>query len=174
MSELDAFTIEVLRSYLLSTVREMAIATTRTAYSTCFAQGEERDLWRTVEPERYSHGAYAAVDVELHAAKPEPPPSAPVTRVTTGDKYADMARENERTANGIYTVQFELVCQSGSLAKAIDEGGSKVWFVPITYRGQSCYRVFWGRFNSRESAALAVGGIPRALRGPAPSVVRVP
>jgi N-methylhydantoinase B/oxoprolinase/acetone carboxylase alpha subunit len=41
MKELDAFTIEVLRSYLLSTVREMAIATTRTAYSTCFAQGED-------------------------------------------------------------------------------------------------------------------------------------
>ncbi|MGZ4810923.1 MAG: DUF4388 domain-containing protein, partial [Thermoanaerobaculia bacterium] len=109
------------------------------------------------------------------AAKPEAPPSVPATRTaTTGDKYADMAREYERTANGTYTVQFELVCQTASLAKAVDAGGSKVWFVPISYRGQSCYRVFWGRFNSRESAALAVSGIPRDLRGPAPAVVRVP
>jgi hypothetical protein len=85
-----------------------------------------------------------------------------------------MARDYERTANGTYTVQFELVCQGASLGKAVDEGGSKVWFVPITYRGQSCYRVFWGRFKSRESAALAVGSIPRVLRGPAPAIVRVP
>ena len=85
-----------------------------------------------------------------------------------------MAREYERTANGTYTVQFELVCQTASLAKAVAEGGSKVWFVAITYRGQSCYRVFWGHFNTREAAALAVANIPRELRGPAPSVVRVP
>jgi hypothetical protein len=114
------------------------------------------------------------VTVKAPATKLEPPPSTPVTRVRTGDKYADMARDYERTANGTHTVQFELVCQSASLGKAIDEGGAKVWFVPITYRGQSCYRVFWGRYKTREAAALAVGSIPRALRGPAPAIVRVP
>jgi N-methylhydantoinase B/oxoprolinase/acetone carboxylase alpha subunit len=39
--ELDAFTAEILRSYLVSTVREMVGTTTRTAYSTCFAEGED-------------------------------------------------------------------------------------------------------------------------------------
>jgi N-methylhydantoinase B/oxoprolinase/acetone carboxylase alpha subunit len=38
---LDAFTLEILRSYLVSTVREMVATTTRTAYSTCFAHGED-------------------------------------------------------------------------------------------------------------------------------------
>jgi N-methylhydantoinase B len=37
----DAFTAEVLRLYLVSTVREMVVTTVRTAYSTCFAQGED-------------------------------------------------------------------------------------------------------------------------------------
>ncbi|HWK28013.1 MAG TPA: hydantoinase B/oxoprolinase family protein [Solirubrobacter sp.] len=38
---IDAFGAEILRSYLVSTVREMVVTTTRTAYSTCFAHGED-------------------------------------------------------------------------------------------------------------------------------------
>lgn len=38
---LDTFTAEILRSFLVSTVREMVATTTRTAYSTCFAHGED-------------------------------------------------------------------------------------------------------------------------------------
>jgi N-methylhydantoinase B/oxoprolinase/acetone carboxylase alpha subunit len=37
----DPFTIEVIRNYLLSTVREMHQTTVRTAYSTCFSEGED-------------------------------------------------------------------------------------------------------------------------------------
>ena len=37
----DSFAAEILRSYLVSTVRDMVATTTRTAYSTCFAQGED-------------------------------------------------------------------------------------------------------------------------------------
>ncbi len=39
--KVDAFTIEVIRNYLLSTVREMHQTTVRTAYSTCFSEGED-------------------------------------------------------------------------------------------------------------------------------------
>ena len=37
----DAFTAEILRNYLVSTVREMVATTVRTAYSTCFSEGED-------------------------------------------------------------------------------------------------------------------------------------
>lgn len=37
----EGFTVEILRSYLVSTVREMVLTTTRTAYSTCFCHGED-------------------------------------------------------------------------------------------------------------------------------------
>src|SRR6185369_5953383 len=87
------------------------------------------------------------------ATKPVKPTAEPapvaVTLAPASGKYADMAREYERTANGTYTVQFELVCQESSLGKAIEAGGQKVWFVPITYRGQACYRVFFGRYKTR-------------------------
>jgi N-methylhydantoinase B/oxoprolinase/acetone carboxylase alpha subunit len=38
---LDPFTAEIIRNYLLSTVREMYQTTIRTAYSTCFSEGED-------------------------------------------------------------------------------------------------------------------------------------
>lgn len=38
---IDPFTAEILRSFLFSTVREMVATTSRTAYSTCFAHGED-------------------------------------------------------------------------------------------------------------------------------------
>lgn len=38
---IDQFTAEILRSYLISTVKEMVGTTVRTAYSTCFAHGED-------------------------------------------------------------------------------------------------------------------------------------
>jgi N-methylhydantoinase B len=37
----DLFAAEILRSYLVSTVREMVLTTTRTAFSTCFCHGED-------------------------------------------------------------------------------------------------------------------------------------
>jgi len=85
-----------------------------------------------------------------------------------------MAEEYARTASGNFTVQFELVCQTSSLAKATQAGGSNVWFVPISYRGQSCYRVFWGRYGTREAATRAWVQIPAAMRGAKPVVVPIP
>ncbi|MCU1350788.1 MAG: hypothetical protein JWO56_3818, partial [Acidobacteria bacterium] len=51
----------------------------------------------------------------------------------------------------------------------------RIWFTPTTYRGQPCYRVFWGGFPTKEAAAAGVGELPASLRGDArPVVVRVP
>src|SRR4029079_6101706 len=66
----------------------------------------------------------------------EPTPMA-VTLAPAPGKHADMAREYERPSNNTYTLQFELVCQESSLGKAVEAGGQKIWFVPISYRGQS-------------------------------------
>jgi septal ring-binding cell division protein DamX len=85
-----------------------------------------------------------------------------------------MARDYLQTAPGNYTVQFELVCQPGSITKALEQGGKSVWFVSLSYRGESCYRVFWGHYDTQAAASAAVSTIPKALRGAAPVVVRVP
>lgn len=98
-------------------------------------------------------------------------PSAPDSN---RERFDAMAREHAQNARGNYTVQFELVCQTSSVQKAMAAGGSSVWFVPTTYRNQSCYRVFWGRFDTREAAMAAVEKIPASLRGSSPVVVSVP
>lgn len=92
----------------------------------------------------------------------------------TKRRYDELAQQNLQARKGSYTVQFELVCETASITRAMATGGAEVWFVPITYRGRSCYRVFWGHFDSKAAAAAAMGSIPRALREATPVVVSVP
>ncbi|MEA2572132.1 MAG: hypothetical protein QOI24_4133 [Acidobacteriota bacterium] len=90
-------------------------------------------------------------------------------------KYDAMAREAAANPAGTFAVQFELVCETASLTKAIQAGGNNVWFTTMSYRGKPCYRVFWGRYNSQPEAAKAAGEVPRDLRGGAtPVVIRIP
>jgi septal ring-binding cell division protein DamX len=90
-------------------------------------------------------------------------------------KYDAMARDAAANPAGTFAVQFELVCETASLTKAIQAGGSNIWFTTMSYRGKPCYRVFWGRYNSQAEAAKAAGEVPRDLRGSAtPVVIRIP
>lgn len=90
----------------------------------------------------------------------------------TRAKYDAMAREHAANATGAFTVQFELVCETASLTKAV-AASDKVWFTPLTYRGRSCYRVYWGHYASAAEANAATGEIPAPLRESTPVVVRV-
>jgi cytoskeletal protein RodZ len=98
------------------------------------------------------------------------PPSSDANR----GHYEEMAKTFAAQASGNYTVQFELVCEGSSLTKAIKDGGSSVWFVPTSYRGRSCYRVFWGHFTTHDEAARAAREIPMSIRGTGGVVVKVP
>jgi hypothetical protein len=90
-------------------------------------------------------------------------------------KYDAMARDAAANPAGTFAVQFELVCETASLTKAIQAGGNNIWFTTMSYRGKPCYRVFWGRYNSQAEAAKAAGEVPRDLRGSAtPVVIRIP
>jgi hypothetical protein len=100
--------------------------------------------------------------------------STPAETDNDRERYDALARQHAKNATGNYTIQFELVCQTPSVAKAVAAGGSNVWFVPTQYRGQSCYRVFWGKFDTRDAAVAAVSRIPAQLKGSAPVVVSVP
>jgi septal ring-binding cell division protein DamX len=100
-----------------------------------------------------------------------PVTTSPATDATRA-KYDAMARQSAAAAAG-YAIQFELVCETASLSKAIAAGGDKVWFTPTTYKGRSCYRVYWGHYNSAAEAQAATGEIPASLRESTPTVVRV-
>jgi hypothetical protein len=107
------------------------------------------------------------------------PPSKPVTLVpappaTDGERYAAMAREFAAAPSGKFTVQFEIVCDPSNITKALHTGGTNVWFLPISLKGRSCYRVFWGHYGTRDAAERGIREIPSTLREAKPAVVSVP
>lgn len=108
------------------------------------------------------------------APAPQPasvkPASAPVT--PSPSKYTAQAQQYAKEAATVpFTVQFALVCRDASIENNVRLGGSKIWYVPISYRGETCYKVYWGRYSTREQAERGVGEIPSALRSGKPSVV---
>jgi septal ring-binding cell division protein DamX len=83
-----------------------------------------------------------------------------------------MASDFAAQTGGKYTLQFELVCETTSVTRALSEGGGKVWFVPTRYRNRACYKVNWGRFDSSADANAASKELPASL-GSAPVVVKI-
>jgi len=96
-------------------------------------------------------------------------PSTDASRI----KYDGMASDFATEKGGKYTLQFELVCETASVTRALSAGGGKVWFVRTSYRNRPCYRVFWGRFDSSAEANAASKELPASL-GSAPVVVKIP
>jgi hypothetical protein len=123
-----------------------------------------------------------------------PPPPAPVTATAatstaqplpvvtprsapaSGDRarYDEMARLYAANPQGNFTVQIQILCEPANLAKAIRAGGENVWFLPQPLGARSCYRVFWGRFNTREEAQRAMANVPAGMRDPSAAVKAVP
>ena len=99
-------------------------------------------------------------------------PAAPLTDATRA-RYDGMASSFATQKGGSHTLQFELVCETASISRALSEGGDKVWFVRTSYRGRPCYRVFWGRFESSAEANAAAKQLPSSL-GATPVVVKIP
>ena len=85
-----------------------------------------------------------------------------------------MGRSFKANPEGNYTVQIELVCETASVSRALQSGGARVWFLPTTFHGRSCYRIFWGRFADHDAALNATKAIPAGLKGSVPVVVKVP
>lgn len=100
------------------------------------------------------------------------PPAAPSPAPALSGKYSAQAQQYAREAATVpFTVQFALVCRDASIEGSVRNGGSNIWFVPITHRGEACYKVYWGRYSTREQAERGIAEIPASLRGGKPSVI---
>ena len=89
-------------------------------------------------------------------------------------RYDEMARQYAANPQGNYTVQIQILCDPGNLEKAIRTGGGEVWFVPQPLGERSCYRIFWGHYNTREEAQRALANVPASLRDRSSAVRAVP
>jgi septal ring-binding cell division protein DamX len=89
-------------------------------------------------------------------------------------RYQTMAREYAEHPQGKFTVQIQILCEASNLEKAISAGGTSVWFVPQTIGTRSCYRVFWGHYETREEAQRALASVPASLRDRTSAVKPVP
>ncbi|HXI12498.1 MAG TPA: DUF4388 domain-containing protein [Thermoanaerobaculia bacterium] len=110
-----------------------------------------------------------------NAGTPTPAAAALPPNQPTRGRYDSMARDflAKSSADG-YAIQFELVCQTSSIQRALDKGEEDVWFVPTKFRGNDCFRLLWGRFATREAALAGLGRLPSSLREEStPAVVKV-
>lgn len=89
-------------------------------------------------------------------------------------RYDAMARDFATNAAGNFTVQIQILCEPSNIAKVLSAGGSNIWFVPQQIKARSCYRVFWGHYNTRDEAQRAMAAIPASLRDPSAAVKPVP
>jgi len=89
-------------------------------------------------------------------------------------RLEELARSHAANPQGNFTVQIQILCDPGNVEKAMRAGGENVWFVPQPLGARSCYRLYWGHFNTREEAQRAMANVPTALRDPSAAVKAVP
>jgi hypothetical protein len=122
----------------------------------------------------------ATATAALAAVTPKPAPVAAATTPTPPPvndaraKYDAMAREFAANPAGNFTVQVQILCEPSNLTKAMSSGGTNVWFVPQQIGSRPCYRVFWGRYNTRDEAQRALAAIPADVRDPSAAVKPIP
>ncbi len=103
------------------------------------------------------------------------PVVVPKTTTPAGDTRLDqMARDFAANPQGNFTVQVQILCTPANVEQAMRQGGGQVWFVPQSIKGRSCYRVFYGHYQTREEATVGLGRVPSALRDPNMAVKPVP
>ena len=68
----------------------------------------------------------------------------------------------------VITIQLELACEIPSLVDAWkhDRPAGTMWVLTTPYNGQTCFRVLWGRYPTREAARRALSGVPRFFSTP--------
>ncbi len=62
------------------------------------------------------------------------------------------------------SVQLLTACAPENVQKAVGAGGPELFILPVTVKGQTCYRVCWGLFDGRPAAEAALPGLPAYFR----------
>jgi septal ring-binding cell division protein DamX len=102
------------------------------------------------------------------AAKVPPAPAAPSTRQAWLDRAARDRQRNDADRKAQYTIQLELACEIPSLVDAwkYDRPAGTMWVLTTPFDGQTCFRVLWGLYPTREAALRALSSTPKFFSTP--------
>lgn len=77
--------------------------------------------------------------------------------------YLQHLRSN---AQDKFTIAVGVYCDSENVSRAFKNSGNsnRIIVLPYRYNGRSCYRVFWGLFDSREEAIRGASSVPPDIR----------
>ena len=97
--------------------------------------------------------------------RPQPtaaPAAAPRGRQKWLDRAARDGRRADADRRARFTIQLELVCQEESLSDAwkYDRPSGTMWLLTTPFQDQTCFRVLWGRYPTREAAQRALARAP--------------
>jgi septal ring-binding cell division protein DamX len=87
-------------------------------------------------------------------------------------KFPEAAAANlqrlRSTASNKFTIAVGVYCDRDNVARAYQNSGSsdELIILPYTYQGRSCYRVFWGVFDTQAIAERSYSSVPSAIRAP--------
>jgi hypothetical protein len=65
-----------------------------------------------------------------------------------------------------FTIAVGVFCDTGNVSRVVRNSGGSEQLLLLAFndKGRSCYRVFWGIFDSRTEAQRAVGSVPNGVR----------
>jgi|GEM_PF-1877448 len=104
------------------------------------------------------------------------PPDAPLRLLHDG-KIAEAAksyRENVTKRNFGYSIQLVIACQEKTVQDTyrLMNYSKDIIVLPLSYKGQDCYRVLYGQFRAREYAQTAIQSLPEVfLKQSSPATV---
>ena len=99
---------------------------------------------------------------------PAPLPDEPIHLIGQGDYKAAAAAFHRqlRSSADRYTVKLEVDCSEKSVLTAFQQAGfnPRMFILPIDFRGQPCYLVLWGIYDTESQAAASVPLLPAFFR----------
>lgn len=128
----------------------------------------EPETAATAEPAPETDSAMAAdaPPVREEAVREEPgkaPDPQPVSAVESrsGDDYRRISRH--RTD---WTLQFMIACDPDNARRILDRAqrSDRLYILPFDYDGRRCFRLCWGRYDTRDRAAANRSRLPAFIR----------
>ena len=95
----------------------------------------------------------------------QPSDGSPLSMLRNG-RLADAAQSwQSAVATGGYSIQILIACQEKTVQETFAQlnYSEELMVIPMTFRGQGCYRVLFGQYSSRRFAEKVIQTLPEAL-----------